>query len=237
MFIIACKYHSMCRIEETVKSIRQLYPSTKILVVDSASDDKSYVEKLKKYDIIFADINNVNYESGAFWYATKQYKEDWYVLLQDSVILKKDLNDLIESEKLFYCFINFFENSMSNHMRTESLPFINRINEMLGDFVKLSIDSNTFYCGVFGPNFFIKRKMVDMMLDKNLDKSLKPANKYDQQLSERVYGLVAKQCGVNVLENTLDGNLHDLMNRCLDVSTETIHTEHISKTWLNKYRK
>jgi hypothetical protein len=122
-------------------------------------------------------------------------------------------------------------------MRTESLPFINRINEMLGDFVKLSIDSNTFYCGVFGPNFFTKRKMVDMMLDKNLDKSLRPTNKYDHQLSERVYGLVAKQCGVNVVENTLDGNLHDIMNRCLDVSTETIHTEHISKTWINKYRK
>lgn len=237
MFIVPCKYHPLCRIEETVKSIRELHPTTKILVVDSASDDKTYVDKLQKYDIIFADIDNTNYESGALWYTVDKYNEDWYVLLQDSVVLKKNLDVLIQSNELFYCFINFFEDSMSNHMRTESSAFINRINEMMGDFIKLPTDSNTFYSGVFGPNIIIKRKMIDMMLEKNLDKALRPTNKYDHQLSERVYGLVAKQCGVDVIRNTLDGNLHELFGRCFDSSTETIHTEYISKTWLNKHRE
>lgn len=237
MFVIACKYHPVCRIEETVKSIRKFYPTTKILVVDSDSEDKSYATRLQQYGIIFADIANTNYESGAFWYAVGNYDEQWYTLIQDSVILNKDIDEQINSEELFYCFINFFEDSMNNHMRVESGHFINRINEMLGDFIKLPTDSNTFYSGVFGPNFIIKRKMVDMMLDKHLDISLRPNNKYDHQLSERVYGLVAKQCGVDIVRNTLGGNLHQLFGSCFDSATETMHTEHISKTWLNKHRQ
>jgi glycosyltransferase involved in cell wall biosynthesis len=59
MFIVPCKYNPLCLIEKTVESIRKLYPTTKILVVDSNSDDKKYAKKLKKYDIIFADIKNV----------------------------------------------------------------------------------------------------------------------------------------------------------------------------------
>jgi glycosyltransferase involved in cell wall biosynthesis len=237
MFIIPCKYNQLCLIEDTVKSIRQLYPHTKILVVDSDSEDKTYHNKLAAYDIIFADISNHHYESGALWYAVNKYKEDWYVLLQDSVILNKTLDEQIKSEELFHCFINFYEDSMGNHMRVNSKEFITRINEMLGDFDKLSTEENTRFCGVFGPNFIIKRKMIDMVLSKRLNETLLPTNKYDHQLTERVYGIVAKQCGVNILDNVLVGNLHQLMNgQNFNAGTETLYTDYINKTWLNKHR-
>jgi len=238
MFIVPCKYNPLCLIENSIESIRKLYPTTKILVVDSNSDDKSYVKKLEQYDIIFADIKNPNYESGAFWYAVDKYKEDFYIVMQDSVILNNLIDEQINSEELFYCFINFFEDSMSNHMRTEPSAFISKINEMLGEFEPLPLDSNTFYSGVFGPNFIIKRKMVDMMLDKKCHITLRPTNKHEHQIQERVYGLIAKQCGVNVIKNTLIGNLHELMNGSgFNHQKETLETDLITKTWLNKHRQ
>jgi glycosyltransferase involved in cell wall biosynthesis len=238
MFIVPCKYNPLCLIEKTVESIRKLYPTTKILVVDSNSDDKSYAKKLEQYDVIFADIKNSHYESGAFWYAVDKYKEDFYVVMQDSVILNKSIDEQINSEELFYCFINFFEDSMANHMRTEPFAFISRINEMLGEFEPVPSDINTFYSGVFGPNFIIKREMVDMMLDKKCHITLRPTNKHEHQIQERVYGLIAKQCGVNVIKNTLIGNLHELMRGPgFNHQEETLKTDLITKTWLNKHRQ
>jgi hypothetical protein len=238
MFIVPCKYNSLCLIEKSIESIRKLYPTTKILVVDSDSEDKTYRNQLAAYNIIFADIKNPNYESGALWYAVDNYKEDWYVLLQDSVMLNKSIDEQINSEELFYCFINFFEESMSNHMRTDPSAFISKINEMLGEFEHLPLDSNTFYSGVFGPNFIIKRKMVNMMLDKKCNTTLRPKNKYEHQIQERVYGLIAKQCGVNVIKNTLIGNLHELMNGPgFNHQKETLETDLTTKTWLNKHRQ
>jgi len=238
MFIVPCKYNPLCLIEKTVESIRKLYPTTKILVVDSNSDDKSYAKKLEQYDVIFADIKNPHYESGAFWYAVDKYKEDFYVVMQDSVILNKSIDEQINSEELFYCFINFFEDSMANHMRTEPFAFISRINEMLGEFEPVPSDINTFYSGVFGPNFIIKREMVDMMLDKKCHITLRPTNKHEHQIQERVYGLIAKQCGVNIIKNTLIGNLHELMRGPgFNHQEETLKTDLITKTWLNKHRQ
>jgi len=237
MFIIPCKYNSHCKIEETVEAVRNLYPNEKILVVDSDSEDLSYFEKLKKHNVIIAEIKNNNYESGALWYAVENYVSDWYVVLQDSVILKKNIDEYLHSDELFYCFINFIENSMNNHMRTDTQQYISRINEMLGDFEKLPTATNTLFCGVFGPNFIIKRKMIDMMLQKNLNNTLRPLNKYDHQITERVYGLIATQCGINMFKNTLSGNLHELFNVCFDSATEIMNAEHISKTWVNKHRQ
>jgi len=238
MFIVPCKYNPLCLIERTIESIRKLYPTTKILVVDSNSDDKNYAKKLEQYNVIFADIKNCNYESGALWYAVDNYKEDYYIVMQDSVLLKKSIDEQINSEELFYCFINFFEDSMSNHMGTNPAAFIARINEMLGEFEPLPTDTNTFYSGVFGPNFIIKREMIDMMLDKKCNITLRPENKYDHQVQERVYGLIAKQCGVNVIKNTLIGNLHELMRGSgFNHQKETLETDLITKIWLNKHRQ
>jgi hypothetical protein len=109
---------------------------------------------------------------------------------------------------------------------------------MLGEFEPISSDNNTFYSGVFGPNFIIKRKMVDMMLDKKCHITLRPTNKYEHQIQERVYGLIAKQCGINLAENTLAGNLHLLMGGPgFNLQKETLETDLITKTWLNKHRQ
>lgn len=237
MFIIPCKYHQLCKIEETVSSIRKFHPSEKILVVDSGSDDKEYFKKLEQFDVIIADINNNNYESGAFWYAIQKYKEDYYVLLHDSTVLKRDLNEQINSKKLFYSFMYFVEDTHGNHMKTDHVKFIETTNRMLGDCEKLPTDRNIRISGLFGPIFIIKGKLTCKLLEKNLHNSLLPKDKYEHQISERAFGLAIKQLGVDIMEDSLIGNFHSVFDKCFDKRGEVLYTDYIDKTWLNNFRK
>ncbi len=73
MFIISCKYdgeehpnHDPSKaipikspIRECVKSIVELHPNEKVVVVDSDSGDKSYFQDIQKYDnVIILDCKN-----------------------------------------------------------------------------------------------------------------------------------------------------------------------------------
>jgi hypothetical protein len=58
MFVIPCKYTNSCPfIIELVKDIRLYHPNDKIVVIDSDSEDKSYFDKNKNYDLTLT-INN-----------------------------------------------------------------------------------------------------------------------------------------------------------------------------------
>ena len=105
MFVIPCKYTGGSTLEEikksyvsrSVASMRRLHPDEKILVVDSNSEDTSYLESLNKINnVIGADAKNVNYLDGALWYALENYPdEEWFCLLQDTIFLKKNLYEFI----------------------------------------------------------------------------------------------------------------------------------------------
>lgn len=237
MFIVPCKYVEGCLIEQSIKAIRELHPLETILVVDSDSSDKSYFELLKPYNVIIADIANKHYESGAFWYAVQNYKEHWYVVIQDSVILKQHLHKYLHDFEQFYCFINFNENTLTHHMsdQTGSYGFVSRINEMIGGFDKISHHDNLNFTGVFGPSFIIKRTMVNLMLKNKLNETLLPENKFDHQITERIYGLVAKQCGVDLNKNTILGNLHQL--KSTNMQGEVLVTDLLNKVWFANKRQ
>lgn len=96
MFVIPCKYNpSFPFIKSLVAQIREFHQDEKIVVVDSDSDDKSYFDELKKYDVIIEDVKNKNWMVGAYWYAYKKYpNEDFYFFMHDSMIVKSNLDYL-----------------------------------------------------------------------------------------------------------------------------------------------
>lgn len=236
MFVLPCKYVDTCLIETAVKAIRKYHSDVKILVVDSDSADKSYFEKLSPYNVIIADIANQNYESGAFWYAVENYNEDYYVVLQDSMILNKSIENAIEAADPFFCFMHFFESSAQNYTHLPTAEWIGRINEMLGNCEKLSLDTPVNYAGVFGPNFIIKRSLVDKMLELGLDKTIRPTNKIEHQMTERVYGIVASQLGVTIPMSSLLGDFHEVRVGKFNPDTATLYTEYFNKVWFNSQR-
>ena len=232
MFVIPCKYVAHCLIEESVKSIRHHHPDSKILVVDSDSADKSYFNRIAQYDVIIADVANQHYEIGAFWYAVDNYIEESYILMQDSIIFNKSINDKITQTKLFSCFAHFFEPLLGNYSHVPTDQWVSRINEILGEFGPIS--GARQLVGAFGTNFVIKRKLVDLMLAKNLHKTFLPTNKQDSWISERICGIVPTLCGIDVAATSLAGEYHALKSATYNSETQRIHTEYFDKIFVGR---
>ena len=94
-------------IKECVQKIIAHYPEDDILVVDSDSKDKSYMDGLRKYkNVVIADYKNKNYEYGAIRYGflNNKNKYDVFFFIQDSMKIEGeiDLSILDEDSVLFF---------------------------------------------------------------------------------------------------------------------------------------
>lgn len=237
IFIIPCKYNPHCKIVETVESITKYHPSDKIVVVDSDSDDKSYFDKIPHAQIL--DEANENYEPGALWRVTSRMMADRYVLVQDSMVFKKSIDDHIESTDTMKCFINFYERTDQNHMRVPRQQYMDSIHKMMGTKPDVDYgDEDYGFVGVFGSSFIITRDFLVKISNSGLFENLAPTNKFEHQIAERVFGIAALDNGVDLSKNTIIGNLHELMaGPGFDRITETLHTDIFDKTWNNKHRQ
>lgn len=232
MFIIPCKYSSISLVEKCVASIRQYHPTARILVVDSNSDDKSYFETLKPYNVEIADVANNNYELGAFWYAVKNYKDSHYVLVQDSIQFKKSIDELINTTEMFRPFMWFVEPSMHNFNHIPADQWLSRMNEFLGDFMKLPTDRNVMYLGSFGTNFIASDQIVQEMLAKRMDLCALPESKSDSWITERISGIVATQCGVDIRATAIvPQEYHEIKSTNYNHDTGVLDTEYFVKTF------
>jgi len=88
VFVLCCKEGMY--IERCVESIRKFHLDH-IIIVDSASKDKSYMERiLNKYDnVIIEDIDNKNYEYGSIMHSFLKYKDQYkiFIFMQDAMFL------------------------------------------------------------------------------------------------------------------------------------------------------
>lgn len=90
--VICCKHiKERTLVFDCVDSIKKFHPECDIIVVDSDSKDKSYLEELRQDEIITEDIKNKNYEYGATVYVFNKYKDSYknYLFIQDSLVLNK----------------------------------------------------------------------------------------------------------------------------------------------------
>lgn len=195
MFVIACKYSNTHNyIIELVKSIRNFHPTEEIVVVDSDSEDKSYFEELKPYNVYIEDIQNKNWMIGAYWYAFKKYKRDFYYFLHDSMIVKGNMDYLKERDLITLCYFNRGdENSSFNQYK-------NRIND------ETKYNYNVQGLGCYGPIFFCKHEVMEKLLNKGADKIL-PTNKAETGYCEGAYGFYFEAEGYNLYECALFGNV------------------------------
>jgi len=177
-----------------VDGIRKFHKDEKIVVVDSDSNDKSYLDVLKnKYDVIIEDIANKNWMVGAYWYAYKKYpNEEFYYFMHDSMIVKDNLD----------------------YMKKEDLTIIMSFSRNIGDYNRWGkrITRDTIYeykidgRGCYGPMFFCKNKVMKKMLDEGIDKIL-PENKADTWYSERAYGFFLEEQGYDLDKCSMYGDV------------------------------
>lgn len=195
MFVIPCKYNpKFPHIVDLVKQIRYHHPTDKIVVVDSASDDKSYYKDIEKYNVIIEDIDNKNWMVGAFWYAFKKYpNEEFYFFMHDSMTVKSNLDYLKENDLTLMMTFNRYDignfNGWSEIISQHSL-------------YNYKLKGN----GCYGPMFFCKNKIMKKMLEMGADKFL-PTNKQEVWFCEGAYGFFLEDQGYDLYKCSLFGDV------------------------------
>lgn len=177
-----------------IEAITKFHPNEKIVVVDSASSDKSYFEKLKKINpkVIIEDANNTAYETGAWWYAFDKYpNEETYCFLQDSLHLQRSIERFFPKNDEVTIFNNRATNSGWMHDFGETRSWAIANADLFG--YELSSDDfkwKRFPIAIFNC-FLATNNLMKRMSTRRLNKIL-PTNKTGSQAFERMWGVVFK---------------------------------------------
>lgn len=204
MFVIPCKFTiNTPFVIDLVKSIREYHPNEKIVVVDSASNNKSYFNELSKYQTYIMDINNKFWMIGAYWEAYKRFpNEDYYFFMHDSMKVKANM-DYLKSKPLTT--LMYFERNIGN---------FNAWGERITNeskYIYKYDGSGLYACSFFCQNFVMKR-MLDMGADRFL-----PTSKVETGYCEGCYGFFLEEQGFDLNECSLYGNVffeHSSQGRC-----------------------
>lgn len=156
MFVIPCRFYAEHNyIESLCCEIRCHHPDEEIIVVDSASADKSYFARLRQYNVIIEDIDNRNFDVNAYWHAFKKYPDrGFYYFMHDSTKVKANLDYLKSSDLTI---LAYFGIPLGGGFITKAAD----------------IEAKTQYKwnpkhGVFGPIFFAKQQLMQRLYEKGM---------------------------------------------------------------------
>jgi len=197
MFVIPCKYiKEKSQIIECVESIKLHHPEEKIFIVDSISDDLSYLNSLYNLEnVIISKKGNTNYVIGALWIAYEHFPEErHYTLIHDSVTIKKPLTNFLQNEQN-YSFLYFIEGPRL----IQDQPTIDRF---VGPNYRHNPYSQTI--GIFGSMCILKNGLIKKFIKNNLNKTFLPENKIDCMISERAIGVLFRLEGIDPIENCVE---------------------------------
>ena len=208
MFVIPCKYRNDSFIFDCVRSIRQFHPNEDVVVVDSSSDDISYLEMLRSdFGVVALDSHNRNYEFGALRTAYNfNPNDERYVLVHDSTILKDSIDPFLN---LNACALMYFPESVPLGCREHR--FISGVLEK----TQYNFDDLS-YLGVFGSMAVYSREIMKTFELKGLFREFSPIDKFESQMSERIVGICLKQEGINLADQSIEGNF---LSRVHEVET------------------
>lgn len=200
MFVIPCKYVENSPIFNTVESILKFHPTEKILIVDSYSDNDSYLKHFDKYEnVIISKFKNKHYECGALYYAYEEFpNENYYALIHDSIILKRDWNEFLHNDKTYN--LMYFE---------EMGPFQDREYDHVSKVISLTnydYHYNKGHYGFLGSMGVYKKDAIERFNEKGLLKAFLPNDKFESQMTERICCICLVQDGYNVTQNSIEGD-------------------------------
>lgn len=202
MFVIPCKYvKDQSQIQSCVESITKHHPEEKVVVIDSFSDDMSYVEDISKIsNVIVLEKQNENYVIGALWKAYEAFPDEHhYILIHDSMVINKPLTKFLQDEQS-YSFVYFVQEPEPSHQ-----PIIDKF---VGP--DYSHTPGRPMVGMFGSTCIIKNDLIKKFVKNNVHKTFLPTNKEEDQASERAIGVLFSLEGVDFIENSVEQK--DILN-------------------------
>ena len=226
MFVFSCKYVPNSPVKETVDSILKHHPNEKIVIVDSQSDDHDYYKLFSDYDTVevLYDINK-HRVPGAFYQACKRYPDEpYYVNIQDCVLIKKSLQKFIDSEDEFISFA-YFNDVIHNEDRQE-YQYMQRVFEGTKYILP---NPRTTFIACFGPLYIIKNSLMKKFMDSGILENMKSICKPDDEMGERIFGLLAEQEGYNPFHFNMEG---DIMSKWSSMLSDNL--EYFTKRFLGR---
>lgn len=202
-FVIPCKYDGRRMIHRCVSSIRDFYPTSKIIIVDSCSTNRSYIDETKVYNVQIEDIHNQWYIDGALWHAYKKHKSKMYFLLHDSMWLTgsidKYLNVPFTSYSYWHSYNYSYDCPYQEHYVAEKLAK-----------TRFKYKFGMEFTGLVGMSFIGSMSLLERLDSGGLSK-IRCTNKVECCAHERMWGICLSQIGVNLEKSTIRGDTHNII--------------------------
>jgi hypothetical protein len=188
LWVVPCN-HDPARpvVVECVRRIRQHHPDDKILVIDSASDDKSYFDEL--LDLCWIDdIDNRHYTLGAYRHAYEHYRADFYYLIHDSLWLNAPIPRRWGTVRWF-----------SDPPHPWGWDADGQTLQTWGSqqLTAMGLETPKTYRGIMGPMWFSPRQTLHELADLGFW-AIDVTDKYQLCAMERVAGIVFDHLGYDV---------------------------------------
>lgn len=195
MFVIPTKFDpERAVVFDCVQGIREHHPDARILVVDSDSDNRSYLTQL---DCETAAIGNRNYAPGAFKYALETNPDvEFFYLFFDSLLVHDNLDDLQGHELTT---VRWFDGRRT----TWGVDQSDRGLDLWAADQGVTIPAE--FKGVFGPMIAAHRSVIE---NADLFRIL-PTTVYHQQALERCWGIWLQEAGYDPAASCLQGEMVD----------------------------
>ena len=181
LWVIPCKYDGRPLVQECVKAIREHHDDPHILVVDSASEDKSYFDDL---DCIVADWENRNYPHGAYAKAYREFDYDHYWLWQDTLLVEQNLDEYVSD----FTSVAWFRQSWG--WNEDGTPLEEWAEPLMERHLGYGIPEQM--SGVAGPAMCVSRRALDDLAPVF---GILPETKWEMCAMERVWGIAAAAAG------------------------------------------
>lgn len=194
MFVIPCKYVEGTPIKKCIDSVIKYHPKEKIMIVDSFSDDDSYLDNFKdNKNIEIFDYKNNQYPVGALFKVMKDCpNENNYVLIHDTLKFNSSislyLNDKSESYGFWY-----FQDRFSNFLHMPEM--IEYIIDILKDTKYILPEINQLFYGVPFHHCIVKNTMRKKMFDSGIVEKFYLNKKIHDNGWERLLGIIFSQEG------------------------------------------
>ena len=224
MFVIPCRFDpKRPTIYRCVYEIKRWHPKAEVVVVDSASPDRSYMSKLRELGITVADAENTNYEVGALWHAFENYPRDRYFLCQDSAFVQAEIESVLDRHPISgMMYWRGWEGCQPEHIAA------GRELCALTDYSYL----DDGFSMVFGCMLFARREILERFRAKNLHRAL-PTDKVGSCAMERVLGIALAHEGFTAMIPRSFFSTWVSPHQNND-GTQTTRVPNMEKLWLNR---
>ena len=224
MFVVPCKYIEQSTIRECVDSILKYHPEEKVMIVDSFSEDDSYLKQFKDYERVdIFDQKNSEYPPGALIKVMKSCDEKSYTLIHDSTVMLSSIQSFIDDEveaRPFWWYVEAFP--WFAHQPWVGKYIIDVLNKSKYEIPDMQ---KQFYAVPFH-HCTITNSMAKKILDSGIGDNFYLRNKWDDHAWQRLLGIIFAQ------EN-YPANKHSIIGESRP-ETDHSNNKYANKMFLNR---